>query len=733
MLPRLYVDRLVLLTFALFLFAVTGAHGQSVERESCFVLEVRSAESNEVLPGATVELPERDRGAAADVEGRAHLCGRFADTLRIRVSSLGYESIDLRVAVSDLSDGTFTVELEPLDQEGGTVIVYGHTEEAGSSAAVLSGTELQEALGATLAETLRGVGGVAVRSLGPAASQPVVRGMSGDRIEVTENGVGTADAAGLSADHATSLDPIGVRSISVVRGPAAFLYSPTPLGGAIDVERRGPDGDGLISGGLTSSYSSVSGEGAVGGGITLRPVKRVDLELEGSYRSAGDVATAVLTIPNSAIETTLLGAALAWHPDSVTLRGRASRYSSEYGVPFDGTAAHPEGVRIEMEKETVVGELEWRPKNRMIGHAQLTGRLTRYQHREIEGAGVVGTEYGIVTTSVDGSLDHAIFGRRGPSGRAGLGFEHVDFVANGVQIDPSNRTTLYGVVHEHLELEELELAASLRLDHVDVTTSPIGDRGVIERSFTGLSGGLGAEYHLTERLAVATHLLRSFRVPSINELLSRGPHAANYAYEIGNDRLDPEAGLGAELAVEFEAKRAGTELRLYLYDFAAYLLSEPTGDTNRASGLAVYRFENREALLRGFEWQGEVRPVDHLTIALEASGTWGEDGRGVPLREIPPVRLAGEARWEKNPWSAAIGLDGFLAQENVGPFESPTDPGATLNLHLRRSLTIGRTIHSLLLTVDNLFDAEIYDHLSRTKDLYPVAGRNVGVGWRIVW
>ncbi len=737
---RLYNGTLFPALFSLLaLLNVVALRGEE-PKELCLHLEVRSAESGEALPGATVEILSWEKGGAADVDGEITLCGRSMPTLTIRVSSLGFRSREWMLDEEGGWSDTILLALEPIESEGKTVVVYGHTDEAGSSASVLSGDRLQERLGTTLAETLRGLGGVAVRSIGPAAAQPVVRGMSGDRIHVAENGMSTADATGFSADHATSLETIGVRRISVIRGPAAFLYSATPLGGAIDIERRAPDGEGLLSGGLTSSYNTVSRGGALGGGITLRPLDRLDVELEGSYRNNGNLRTPATAIPNSDLLTTQLGAALSWRHDSLALSGRTTRYSSEYGVPFDGTEAHPDGVRIVMTKESTLGTIDLQPKSRLVRSVTLKAGVTRYEHQEIEGSGLVGTEYGIVTTALDGTIDHTIAGESGPTGLFKLGGEHVDFVANGLQIDPSRQTTLYGVLHEHFELGPLEIAASLRLDRVEVHSTPPGDRTGISRTFVDLSGGVGLEYHLHPTLSLSGNLLRSFRPPSINELLSRGPHAANYAFEIGNDKLEAERGLGTEVAVEYEGDAVGGELRLYSYHFDSYIVARPTGDTNRASGLAVYRFENSRARLLGFEWRFEARPIEKVIVATEGSGTWGtrndpvdERGGERPLREIPPFSIMTEIRWDNLPWSAALRSRTFTAQERLGPFETPTPGGTSLGLHLRRTFQIGSTIHALQLTVENLLDADLRDHLSRTKGVYPMAGRDLGVSWRVSW
>ena len=66
--------------------------------------------------------------------------------------------------------------------------------------------------------------------MGPAVSQPVVRGLSGDRVLMLEDGTPVGDASNSGTDHTTALDPSSARRIEVVRGPGALLYGGNAAG-----------------------------------------------------------------------------------------------------------------------------------------------------------------------------------------------------------------------------------------------------------------------------------------------------------------------------------------------------------------------------------------------------------------------------------------------------------------------------------------------------------------------
>ena len=70
---------------------------------------------------------------------------------------------------------------------------------------------------AGLGDTLSEVPGLRSSAFGPGASRPVIRGLSGARVLVLQNGVGMVDASTLSPDHAVASDPSEATSIEVLR------------------------------------------------------------------------------------------------------------------------------------------------------------------------------------------------------------------------------------------------------------------------------------------------------------------------------------------------------------------------------------------------------------------------------------------------------------------------------------------------------------------------------------
>jgi iron complex outermembrane receptor protein len=64
----------------------------------------------------------------------------------------------------------------------------------------------------------------------PGASRPVIRGLSGPRVQVLTNGIGLIDASSVSPDHQVATDPAEANRIEIVRGPATLAYGGTAIG-----------------------------------------------------------------------------------------------------------------------------------------------------------------------------------------------------------------------------------------------------------------------------------------------------------------------------------------------------------------------------------------------------------------------------------------------------------------------------------------------------------------------
>ena len=116
---------------------------------------------------------------------------------------------------------------EPAPQKLSTVVIKGSAIGGEITALTpslqLSGKALEVLSASTLGDVLADIPGVASSYFGPNSGRPVIRGLEGDRLKIAQNGTSSLDASSASPDHAVSVDPLTIREVQVLRGPAALL------------------------------------------------------------------------------------------------------------------------------------------------------------------------------------------------------------------------------------------------------------------------------------------------------------------------------------------------------------------------------------------------------------------------------------------------------------------------------------------------------------------------------
>ena len=159
---------------------------------------------------------------------------------------------------------------------------------------VLDAADLTRQVRPSIGETLAKQPGVSATSFGPTASAPVLRGLSGDRVRVLTDGIGTLDLPSSGPDHAIAINPITAERIEVLRGPSALLFGSSAIGGVVNVidtriPRHEPDGpaeaDALLS------YGSAANERSVNGAIDVPIAGHFIVHADGNWSKSDDLET----------------------------------------------------------------------------------------------------------------------------------------------------------------------------------------------------------------------------------------------------------------------------------------------------------------------------------------------------------------------------------------------------------------------------------------------------------
>ena len=268
----------------------------------------------------------------------------------------------------------------------------------------------------------------------------------------------------------------------------------------------------------------------------------------------------------------------------------------------------------------------------------------------------------------------------------------------------------------------------------------------LDKNYANPTASFGATYSLSSRWTVKVNIGRGFRAPSTPELSANGEHAGTFRYEIGSPNLLSETSWQSDLGINYESPDVSITASLFQNRINNYTYSEKVFDrfgrdsiVDPTRPILTYRYRQGNAVLFGGEAQVSFNPRSarwfHLTTSYSLvrsrnlSAT-SDSARYLPF--LPPPRVIGQVKFTKaeagNRWRNVYALVEIEhnSQQNEALLAYGTEtitPGYTLiNLGAGTDVArgnarvgAGRTLFSLYLTVQNLFDVAYQSHQNRLK------------------
>jgi iron complex outermembrane recepter protein len=715
------------------------------------------AQTLQPIAGAYVRLRELGRNEMSHRDGSFHFERLSPGSYTVLAQRIGYATVERTVHVGPGETADLTIPLASSAIQLPGVVVTGtgrerSVDEVYRPTTVLNGAELRRRLGSSVAATLADEPGISQRYNGPAAAQPVVRGLSGDRVLVLEDGLRTGDIATTAADHAVTIEPLTAQRIEVVRGPAGILYGSNALGGVInvvrdEVPRTLPE---RLSGTLSLHGESVNRGGSAGGALYL-PVGHFVLRGELSGRVAGDTRTPLGPLPQTDMQGLNVGLGASWIGRDAFLGAAVRDYHLDYGVPgtFGGETipgAHPGGVSIDLRRS--MGRVHGAFLGRMgpFNGIELEGNYVRFRQEEREQGGLIGTQFGQLLGTANLLARHRHeAGQLFSEGAVGAFVLGRDLAVSGAATGshPAQQFSVAGYGFEELGWSPFRLQVGGRYDWTRITPGGVPQSRFDEvrtRDFGAFSGSAAALVDVASGLTVGGSVSRAFRTPSIEELYSDGPHLADFSYNIGNPELDAEFGFGTDVFLRIAMPRLHGEVtafrnRISNYIYHAPLFDPVTGDPvldPRFRRFPVYQAEQDHSTLVGTEVKLQWEMVPSVVLDGGASYVRGtRTGDDVPLPFIPPLHGSLALRYDAPLYFVGAGWEASRAQGRLGEFETATAGYRLWNAHAGFRWSVGGQLHSVTLQARNLTDEVWRDHLSRIKAVAPQPGRNVQLLYRL--
>lgn len=648
------------------------------------------------------------------------------------------------IALLVVSQHAYSEETTSLDEYTVTARPIGlqSIEHIAQPITVLRGEELTKKQSSTIGETLENIPGVTTNRFSPLASRPVIRGLSGSRVQVLENGVGAMDVSTISVDHAVTIDPLQAEQIEIFRGPSTLLYGSEASGGLVNVvTNRIPEYvPEKFSPKLYSSYNANSLEKVISfqaqGGH-----EKMAFHLDGLDRSARNYESKDGQVDNSFYDARNFNFGTSFVDDWGFLGLSYGRFDSTHGVPLNPD--DPDELPfIDAEQDRI--DLSGQINNPFAGikSINIQGGYTDYNHTEFESVTEPGTVFNNEQFEGRVEIQHAPIGVFNGVIGTQFGYRDVSAVGDEAFLPKTNTENFAIFILQDTDvIDNVHFEIGGRYEH---QKSDPDNASSVSNDLYSVSSGI--HWHFTEAMSLGLNIGRSQRAPAAEELFANGPHVATSTFEIGQSTLDIETANSIDLSLAREQGRFKWNLNLfvnYIEDFIFLqgldrngdgAVDEVGEDGTGAGEFTLVQYQQDNAVFYGFEIGTNVNLFTNnngkLDLNLFADYVRAERENGDNLERISPARIGTGLDYQYKKFAAGLDLTNVLAQNDNGTLETDTGGYSLLNLNAGYDVIEGDQNLNVFLKATNLLDEDGELHTSFIKDRAPIMGRAVMVGFQ---
>lgn len=400
------------------------------------------------LAKAEIEIESLNLSVTADENGYFSLPSVDAGEYVLHIHAPGYAHLHETIVVADNSSEQIAFRLERSPIEVIDVIaapMHMSIMESASPVNVLGGETLRRQQAATLGDTLEKLPGVQSNFHGNVASTPIIRGLSGPRVLIAQNGLDVSDVSRVGPDHSVASEASTSQQIEVLRGPATLFYGSGAIGGVVNVVDGRVPSDSETRGEWLLETDSVNNQ-KLGSFNVTTGTDAIGFYADGYWRESDDYDTPVAPdndeagadaahrVANSAEESNGFTVGASYLLDNGYIGLAVEQFNREYGIPghshgdehaeeeedgHDHDHDEADDEHDHGDEEAVFADLE-QTKVQLLGEFTLNNDWLRsinfraghtdYEHSEIEG-GAVGTVFENNTNELRVELMHTAIGQ----------------------------------------------------------------------------------------------------------------------------------------------------------------------------------------------------------------------------------------------------------------------------------------------------------------------------------
>ena len=586
--------------------------------------------------------------------------------------------------------------------------------------------------------------GVSIVSTGPGISKPSIRGLSYDRVVVYSQGVRLENQQ-WGDEHGIGVSTSGINSIEVIKGPSYVLYGSDAMGGVLYIEPERYSNDFSVDymGFYNSNYNGITNNlGIKGSSGKFSYLARANMVDNQSFSTPDG------EVENTWFKENDIQAGLKYETEKFSSDLRLSMNFSELGLPHmeeghddhddhddhdeEGHDDHDEEGHEDHYQELSHTTLTWvntfdlgndHELNVTLGR-QLNDRKEFGGHEEEEGheEGEAELDMELSTNTLDISLVmpqsenlNLTIGANILS-QENKNFGHEELIPDAEKKDFG----LYAL--GQITMENGAALLGVRYDNRSISS----DMGSAD--FSNFNGSVGIKRDF-KNSSLRFNIGSGYRAPNLIELFADGVHHGTFRYEKGNVSLVAEKSFQTDISFDINNEDSSVSFNLFYNDISDYIYTSPSRD--RMDGFAVFNYMQQDSELYGGEISFDKKTgFDWLSYNTSLEYIFAESADGEALPFISPLTFNQVFNIDfSSNYSFEIDFLAKAKQGRVSMFEEETDGYSILNLSGNWMTSFLENDLNIFWSVNNVFDKEYYDHLSRFKTAgIEEMGRNISVG-----
>ena len=614
-----------------------------------------------------------------------------------------------------------------------------------------------------ISKSLSKLPGISIISTGPGISKPSIRGLSSNRVITYVQGVRLENQQ-WGDEHGLGISTSGINSIELIKGPSYVTYGSDAMGGVlyIEPERYSSDFSLDYMGIYNSNYSGITNNLGLKGSSG-----NFSYLLRGNMTDNQNFSTPDGEVENTWFKENDIQAGLKYQTENFSSDLRLSMNFSELGIPHmeeghddhddheeeghddhddhddhEGHEDHYQELSHTMltwknnidlgnnhDLEVTLGR-QVNDRKEFGGHEE-EGHDDHDDHEEEghddhddhgHGESDAELDMELITNTLDMNLTmpqsdnfNLIIGSNILS-QENKNFGHEELIPDAEM----NDFGLYGL--GQITMENGAALIGIRYDSRSIN-SEMGSA-----DFSNFNGSVGIKRNF-DNSTLRINLGSGYRAPSLIELFADGVHHGTFRYEKGNSSLVAETSFQTDITLEINNDDSSLSFDLFYNDINDYIYVSPSSLT--MDSYKVYNYMQQNATL----WGGEIHyskqtGIDWLTSHTSLEYINGETADGHALPFIAPLTFNQvlTANISSN-YSFEIDFLAKAKQSRVSQFEEETDGYSLLNLSGNWMTSFLDNDLNIFWSVDNVFDKEYFDHLSRLKTAgIHEMGRNISIG-----